>query len=532
MFGDFTAVARTQEPDEAFGYLCAMINVAINAARNARDELQRANEALVESQQHYRTLAESLPHLVWTCRPDGHCDFLSRQWVEYTGRPEKEQLGYGWAEQLHPDDRDRVRTEWANATIRGDRFDIEFRIRRADGVFRWFRTRAVPLRDRSGEIVKWFGSNTDFDDYKRALASTAQAEERFRLVVEAAPNAMLMVDRERHIVLINRRGEELFGYTREELIDKPVETLVPTQLRDVHPHLVDAFLRAPVARPMGVGRELFGQRKDGSQVPIEIGLNPLELPEGRYTLASIIDVTERKRVDDTLRRSNADLEQFAYIASHDLQEPLRMVANYTDLLAQRYRGKLDEKADKYIHYATDGAKRMQRLVADLLAYSRVGSQGGRLHATASEAVVRSVVQSFGPLIRETGATVQIGSPMPAVLVDEGQLFQLFQNLIGNAIKFRSAAPPRVEINALARDDRWVFSVQDNGIGIDTRYADRIFQMFQRLHERGKFDGSGIGLAIAKRIVERHGGRIWLDSTPGVGTTFFFTLLAAKGGTVP
>jgi len=369
-------------------------------------------------------------------------------------------------------------------------------------------------------------------DLERALESTAQAEERFRLVVEAAPNAMLMVDRERRIVLINRKGEELFGYPRTELIDQPVEVLIPEPLRAVHPGHVQGFLRAPMARPMGVGRELFGRRKDGTDVPIEIGLNPLELPQGQFTLASIIDVTERKRVEDDLRRSNADLEQFAYIASHDLQEPLRMVASYTDLLGQRYRGQLDEKADKYIHYATDGARRMQRLVTDLLAYSRVGSQGERLRAVMSDSVVKAVVESLGESIREAGASVEIGSSLPTVIADEGQLFQVLQNLIGNAIKFRSLEPPRVVVSAVPRDNRWVFSVQDNGIGIDKRYADRIFQMFQRLHEQGTHEGSGIGLAIAKRIVERHGGRIWLESTVGGGTTFFFTLSAAKGKTAP
>jgi PAS domain S-box-containing protein len=487
---------------------------------------KRTEHALLESRQHYQALAESLPHLVWTCRPDGYCDFLSRQWVEYTGQSAASQLGYGWTELLHPDDQVRVKSEWTAAAVRGDRFDTEFRIRRADGAYRWFRTRAVPLRDASGHIVKWFGSNTDINDYKQAVTNIARAEERFRLVVEAAPNAMLMADHQGRIVLLNRKGEELFGYHREELINEPIERLVPEQFRHVHPAHVVGFLRTPSARPMGVGRELFGQRKDGTQVAIEIGLNPIELPDGHYTLASIIDVTERKRMDDDLRRSNADLEQFAYIASHDLQEPLRMVASYTDLLAQRYRGQLDERADKYIQYATDGAKRMQRLVADLLAYSRVGSHGVQLRPVEAGDAVRMVIDSLGELIRESGATVTVEGTLPAVLADEGQLSQVFQNLIGNAIKFRGSEPPKISVQATRSGTRWMFAVTDNGIGIDMRYAEKIFQMFQRLHEKGKYDGSGIGLSITKRIVEGHGGRVWFESTLGGGTTFFFTLWPA------
>ena len=230
---------------------------------------------------------------------------------------------------------------------------------------------------------------------------------------------------------------------------------------------------------------------------------------------------------DELRRSNADLEQYAYIASHDLQEPLRMVANYTDLLAERYRGRLDERADKYIHYVTDGAKRMQRLVADLLAYSRVGSAGGRMQRVSMETIFRNVVASLGPMIRETGATIETAAPLPTVIGDEVQLNQLLQNLIGNAIKFRSARTPRVVLSAEFTDNRWQLSVQDNGIGIDQQYAERVFQMFQRLHERGLYEGSGIGLAIAKRIVDRHGGRIWFESVVDQGTTFFFTLEPPK-----
>ena len=236
------------------------------------------------------------------------------------------------------------------------------------------------------------------------------------------------------------------------------------------------------------------------------------------------DITTQKDLEFALRRSNEDLEQFAYIASHDLQEPLRMVASYTTLLAQRYKSKLDEKADKYIFYAVDGAKRMQQLITDLLEYSRVGSQGRPLVPVSSQAVVESVLDLLRASIQRVKASVEVGS-LPVVLADEGQLRQLFQNVIGNAIKFRSeGAAPRVRISATLQNERWVFSISDNGIGLDMRYANQIFQMFTRLHERGAYEGSGIGLAIAKRIVERHRGNIWLESECGTGTTVLFTLL--------
>ncbi len=356
------------------------------------------------------------------------------------------------------------------------------------------------------------------------ITERKRAEERFRLVVEAAPSAMLMVDRNRRITLVNRRMEDLFGYLREELIGQPLELLVPERFQARHPAHVEGFFVDPRARAMGVGRELFGRRKDGTEVPIEIGLNPIETQDGLFTLAAIIDITARRRVEDELRRSNHDLEQFAYIASHDLQEPLRMVASFTELLQQRYGGKLDEKADKYIFYAVDGARRMQRLVADLLAYSRVGSEGKPLVPVDSAAVLARVLDVLAEPMQAAGATVDHGL-LPTVLADEGQLQQLFQNLLGNAIKFRGERDPHVVVEARLENGRWLFSVKDNGIGMEMQYVERIFQMFQRLHERGKYEGSGIGLSIAKRILERHGGKIWVESSLGVGTTFLFTLEA-------
>jgi PAS domain S-box-containing protein len=326
------------------------------------------------------------------------------------------------------------------------------------------------------------------------------------------------------IKMVNHEAEQLFGYTRDELIGQPVEQLLPERFREGHAALVKGFVAAPKSRTMGAGRELVGLHKSGTEFPIEIGLGPVDTPDGLFTLASVVEITERKAREEALQRSNAELEQFAYVASHDLQEPLRMVASYTELLGQRYKGKLDDKADKYIHYAVDGAKRMQRLVADLLAYSRVGSQGKPLVAVDVGAVLQYVLDVLAEPIRQADAVVEVAA-LPIVQGDEGQIGQLLQNLIGNALKFRGTTPPRIAVEARLHGGRWLFSVSDNGIGLDMQHADRIFEMFQRLHERGKYEGSGVGLSIAKRIVERHGGRIWLESRPGDGTTFFFTLLS-------
>ena len=272
--------------------------------------------------------------------------------------------------------------------------------------------------------------------------------------------------------------------------------------------------------------------KDGSYRWLEW----VSVPDTEQGLTFAIgrDVSERKRAEAELRdlnerlaRSNKELEQFAYVASHDLQEPLRMVASYTQLLAQRYEGQLDEKADKYIGYAVDGARRMQNLINDLLAFSRVGSRGEPLEPTDCGEVVAEVLQSLRSGIEETNAQIVVGD-LPTVMADRTQLGQVFQNLISNAIKFHGDRPLRIEVAAELQDGSWELSVADNGIGIEPQFFERVFIIFQRLHARGAYSGSGIGLSIVKKIVERHGGRIRIESAPGQGSRFIFTLRAVDG----
>jgi signal transduction histidine kinase len=253
----------------------------------------------------------------------------------------------------------------------------------------------------------------------------------------------------------------------------------------------------------------------------------MRIAEAMIRELRILNETLTYRTRD-LARSNRELEQFAYVASHDLQEPLRIVGSYAQLLGKRYKGRLDADADDFIAYLVDGAARMQRLIDDLLAFSRVGTRGKPFEPTDCAAVLKDAIDNLAMTVQESGARIT-ADPLPTVVADGSQLVLLFQNLIGNAVKFRGETPLHVRVSAHRDNREWVFSVQDNGMGIDPEYRDRIFIIFQRLHTREKYPGTGIGLAIAKKIVERHGGKIWVESQPNEGSTFFFTIPDHGGG---
>lgn len=354
-------------------------------------------------------------------------------------------------------------------------------------------------------------------------------EERLRLVVDAAPNGMIMVNGRGEIVLVNSQIESLFGYDRQELLGQAIEVLVPVPSKAAHPDHRTKFFANPHTRAMGAGRDLYGLRKDGSEVPVEIGLNPLMSEGEPFVLASVVDITERKRSEELLQekmlelqRSNEDLQQFAYVCSHDLQEPLRVISNYTQLLAKRYSGTLDQDADDFIEFTVDATKRMQELINDLLLYSRVETRGREFIETDCELIVDMALANLRIAVEESGATVECDS-LPKVAADTSQMVQLFQNLLSNAIKFRADRPLQIRITAKEHGPWWELSVSDNGQGFDMKYADRVFIIFQRLHTKEMYPGSGIGLAVCKKIVERHGGKISVESQPNVGTSFHFTL---------
>ena len=387
--------------------------VGIFAAARDITERKRAEEALRQSEQEFRSLAEAMPQIVWATRADGWNIYFNQQWVDYTGMTMEESHGHGWNTPFHPDDKKRAWDAWQHATKHNEPYSLECRLRRADGVYRWWLVRGSPMLGPDGEVLKWFGACTDIEDIKNA----------------------------------------------------------ETALREAY-----------------------------------------ETLEHR--------VAERTA---ELARSNEDLQQFAYVASHDLQEPLRMVTGFLKLLHDRYEPQLDGKAKEYIAFSIEGATRMSQLITDLLAYSRVGSHGNAQRPTEAGHALAGAMANLRGTIHEAGATVT-QDELPTVQADPMQLMQLLQNLVGNAIKFRSPDRPcQVHVSARRKGGQWVFSVRDNGIGIPAEHFDRIFVIFQRLHTRDKYPGTGIGLAICKKIVDRHGGKIWVESKLGEGSTFYFAL---------
>ncbi len=364
---------------------------------------------------------------------------------------------------------------------------------------------------------------------KESNRALERSEKRFRATLESSPTAMILVSHEGKVVLMNTEVEKLFGYSRGELLGKPIETLVPERFRQNHPHQRDSFFANPSVRRMGGGRDLTALRKDGSELYVEIGLNPVETEEGRFVLCAIVDVTGRKRSEKRMRKanralaqSNSELQQFAYVASHDLQEPLRKISAYAQLLREEYGQQLDEEGRQYLNVVTKGAERLKVLISDLLSFSRINTRGRPLVPTDANQCLQVALEQLELTIDENDAQIT-WDHFPSVLADSSQLILLFQNLLKNAIKYKSEATPEVHVGGRDLGKQFEFAIRDNGIGIDPQFHERIFQIFQRLHNSREYSGTGIGLASCKRIVQRFNGQMRVESALGAGSTFYFTL---------
>lgn len=373
-------------------------------------------------------------------------------------------------------------------------------------------------------------------------AELRHSEKMTRQILENAYDAFWAVDSAGEIIGWNNQAENTFGYSRSEVIGKTIaETLIPPRYLASHLRIMEEMLTTGTSRILNRRSEILMRRKDTVEVPVELVVFKVELGDSRTFCAFAHDITERRQLAERTKelneelerrvqertaelvRSNAELQQFAKIASHDLQEPLRTIEGYANLLAKRYKGRLDKDADEFIDYILDGIGRMLLLIQGVLTHSGIGSTDLKpVEMVDVREVIHTVERNLSLSIQESKATIRY-SDLPTVVANKSELLQLFQNLIGNAIKYRGDIAPVIKISAEENVHEWVFSVEDNGIGIDPQYSDKIFDMFSRLHGKTQYAGTGIGLAICKKIVETHGGRIWVQSEPGRGSIFLFTL---------
>ena len=493
-----------------------------------------AERRLKESEQRFRRTFELAGSGMAHIGMDRRFTRVNRRLCEILGYSEEELLQLTGRQISHPEDLDII-NEQRPRLYKGeiDRIELEKRYLRKDGSVVWVHFTMTVERDAKGAPLYEIAVYEDITQQLETQLRLRESEARFRQTFELAASGIGHV-RDGRFVRVNRSLCEIFGYAEGELLGRHVKELSHPEDRDVSDAPRERIRRGEAESARFEKRYL---RADGAVIWCEVAVALVRDVYGvpQYEVAIFDEVTDRKKAEarlreahEELKRSNAELEQFAYVASHDLQEPLRMVASYAQLLGRRYEAKLDGDAREFMAYIVDGASRMKQLIEDLLAYSRVGTKGAEFKRVNAEDALKRALFNLRVAIEEAGAVVT-NDPLPTLSGDEVQLGQLLQNLMSNALKFRSDSVPRIHIGVTESAKEYAFEVRDNGIGIEPQYYERIFMVFQRLHNKGEYPGTGIGLAICKKVVERHGGRIWVESRPGAGSSFYFTLPKERGG---
>jgi PAS domain S-box-containing protein len=505
-------------------------------------ERKAAEMALEQSEQKFRAIFESMFQFIGVLTPEGilveanqtALDAVGIQRAEVIGKPFWQTPWWMHSPVLQTQLQEAVERAHQGELVR---FEAEHILANGQTAFIDFSLK--PFFDQAGNVVMLIPEGRDITELKQTEAALRESEQRLQAMLDNSTAVIFMKDNQGRYVIINRSYETLFHLDRDQVKGKTDQDIFPKEIADAF----QANDREVLTTGVAIEKEEIAPQDDGLHTYLSLKFPLFDATGSVYAVCGIAtDISERKRIENErkqteielqfqkqdLARSNAELQQFAYVASHDLQEPLRMVTSYLELLKRRYAGQLDEKADQFIGFAVDGAARMQTLINDLLAYSRVGTHDQPLEPADCQRTLDNVLRNLQMTIADSQARIT-HDPLPQVQVDPTQLAQLFQNLISNGIKFRQpGVSPHIHIGCRPHGSKWLFSIQDNGIGIDPQYVDRIFLIFQRLHSRTEYPGTGIGLAVCKKIVERYGGNLWVESKPGQGSTFYFTIPQSGG----
>lgn len=482
---------------------------------------------LKESEYLYKITTEAANIGIWDWKVDSDEVYYSDVW--------KAQLGYkpdeiknefsSWSSLLHPDDSDRCHKAVQNYLAKPEgSFLLTFRMKHKNGTYRWVHNHAESFKDDQGRVTRMYGTHMDLTEQKEAETKLKLERQITESFIDSTPGILYQIDMDGNFVRWNNNFEKISGYSTEEM--KKTSPLVFFE-GDHKKKIADAIQKVFTTGYQEVEADFI--TKDGKKTPYLFTGVLNKINDVPYLIGVGLDITDRKKAEEIirrsnqeLRRSNKELEQFAYIASHDLQEPLRMVSSFLQLLQRKYQDKLEKNANEYIDFAVDGASRMRQLIKDLLAFSRVGTRGKEFEPTDMNVIMKTVLSNLHTRIEENDAKIKFDK-LPEINADGSQIAQLFQNIVSNAIKFRGERKPVIEIISKRLNAYYEISIKDNGLGIGKEYKERIFEVFQRLHTKEEYEGTGIGLAICKKIVERHGGKIRVESEEGKGSAFIFTL---------